>query len=141
MANSPHKPRIMTAALVYFAAIFALGFVFGVARTLALQATPAMDRTTAVLVELPLILAASWLIAGFVIRRFHVPKDWRARLAMGALALALLLAAEAILSLAAGRTLAAHFELYGEMSYRLGLLGQIAFGLIPLVVSQPAKAV
>lgn len=127
------QARPLSAGVAYFVSVFVLGFGFGIARTLAMAYLPSLDRVTAVLVELPLILAASWLISAHLVRRFDVPPLVWPRLVMGGAALVLLLAAEAALSLAAGRTLAAHVALYAETSHRLGLIGQIGFGVIPLL--------
>jgi hypothetical protein len=51
----------------------------------------------------------------------------------GGLALLLLLAAEAGVSLLAGRDLAAHGALYRTAEAQLGLAGQVVFGLLPAV--------
>jgi hypothetical protein len=124
---------VLAAAITYFASVFALGFPLGVMRTLAQAYWPTLDRVTAVLIELPVILTACWLIAGQLVRRFAVPARAGARLIMGGAALVLLLGAEAALSLSAGRSLAAHVALYSEASHQIGLAGQIVFALIPLL--------
>lgn len=57
-----------------------------------------------------------------------------ARLAMGGVAFALLMAAEMLVGvLLAGRSPAAHLALYREPSHALGLLAQIGFALMPLL--------
>jgi len=56
------------------------------------------------------------------------------RLAMGGVALVLLLGAELGLSvLAFGRTIAEHLASYGSPAGALGLAGQVAFALFPLL--------
>jgi hypothetical protein len=52
---------MVSAALRYFGLIFALGFLLGTVRTLLLA--PATGATAAVLIELPVMLGASWLAA------------------------------------------------------------------------------
>jgi hypothetical protein len=124
----------MKAGLVYFGLVFALGFVLGVARTLLLPGLPGQSRLLGVLIELPIVLAASWALCGVVVRRLHVEAALRARATMGAVALALLLGAELWVSVAlAGRTLQQHFSLYRDASYALGLAAQLAFAAMPVM--------
>ena len=52
---------MIAAALRYFGIIFALGFVLGTIRTLWLA--PIVGTVGAVLIELPIMLIASWLVA------------------------------------------------------------------------------
>ena len=109
--------RALQAGVAYFALVFALGFAFGTVRTLLLARFPEISRFAAVLVELPVILTASWLICRHVIRRLAVPDTWRERAIMGAVAFALLMLAEAVLdALLSGATLAGHFAQYSEPS-------------------------
>ncbi|MFN0070906.1 MAG: hypothetical protein ACKVVP_05385 [Chloroflexota bacterium] len=118
------------AALTYFGAVFSIGFVFGVLRTLFLA--PLLGGTVAVLVELPLMLTISWFTCRWVIRQFAVAEDAAYRLAMGWGAFALVMIAELGVSLFGfGRTSAEHFESYRTASALLGVLAQIAFALFP----------
>ncbi|MCM0020748.1 MAG: hypothetical protein NBV67_12195 [Tagaea sp.] len=122
----------MRAGAVYFALIFALGFVLGTARVLAVA--PAIGELLATTIELPIMLAASWIVCGWCLRRFDVPAVWTHRATMGAVAFALLMAAEASLSiLLAGRSLAEHLARYAETGPALGLVAQFAFAAFPLV--------
>ena len=58
---------------------------------------------------------------------------------MGAAAFTLTMLAEAVLdALLAGATLAGHFAQYFEPSHALGLAGQVAFGLMPLIAGSDA---
>ena len=124
----------MRAGLAYFALVFALGFAFGTARTLLLPRFPDFTRFAVVLLELPAILTASWLICRFLIRRLAVPNTLRARAIMGAAAFVLLMVVETALGMVlAGETLSGHFALYREPVYALGLAGQAVFALMPLV--------
>jgi hypothetical protein len=120
--------------LIYFALVFALGFLLGIVRTLFLQAVPGAGRLTAVLMELPIMLGASWFLCRDLTRRFAVASTVVARAVMGGLAFALLLLAELLVgALLFGRAPAEHFGLYAETSYALGRLAQIGFGLLPLI--------
>ena len=54
--------RILGNALAYWAGIFTLGFVLGAVRLLVL--VPRLGVAGAVAAELPVMLGASWLLAG-----------------------------------------------------------------------------
>jgi len=113
---------------IYFAAVFAAGFVLGVLRTLVL--IPLLGELGAVLVELPVILSIAWWVCTRILRRW--PLSPPAAVAMGAIAFLLLMGAEAGLStLLAGRSLAEHLSLYAQLPHQLGLAGQLAFALFP----------
>ena len=120
--------------LIYFVLVFALGFLLGIVRTLFLQAVPDAGRLTGVLIELPIMLGASWFLCRGLVRRFAVVSTVAARAVMGGLAFALLLLAELLLgALLFGRGPAEQVALYAEASYALGLLAQIGFGLMPWI--------
>jgi hypothetical protein len=77
----------------YFAIVVACGSVLGAIRIGLLA--PRIGDLAAVVVELPVILAISWFVCGALIERFAVPRRPGARFAMGGLAFALLMTAEA----------------------------------------------
>jgi hypothetical protein len=134
--SSPAKlPRTpFFAGIVYFALVFALGFVLGTVRTLFVQDAPSGGRLLGVLIELPIMLGASWFLCRYVIRRYAVASTVAARAAMSGLAFALLMFAELVGSaLLFGRSPVEHFALYKDASGALGLAAQIAFALMPLV--------
>lgn len=130
---TPHPLRTaFIAGLAYAAIAFAAGFALGVLRVSLIA--PRLGETAAVMFELPIMLALSWLACRWIIARWHVPATVSARAAVGGLALALLLAAEAVLgTLGLGRTLAEHLASYQNLPERLGLAAQILFGLFPLL--------
>jgi len=122
--------HVSRAGVLFFVAVFAAGFVLGTLRVLVLL--PRMGELAAVAVELPVMLMLSWVIAGILIRRCDVSARAGARLAMGGLALALLLLAEATLGvLGFGQSLEQHLAHYLTPAGALGLAGQGVFGLIP----------
>jgi hypothetical protein len=124
--------RAFAAGGLYFLLIFLLGMVLGTIRILLLE--PRLGEVRSVLVELPFILAASWFVCGWLIRYLTVPATATARLATGATAFALLMAAELELSLfAVGATVAGHFAAYRDGAPLIGLVGQIAFATFPLL--------
>jgi hypothetical protein len=133
---SPMKPPRMPilAGIAYFALVFALGFLLGTVRTIFVQYAPSAIRLLGVLIELPIMLSASWFICRYIISRFAVAPRVVARAVMGSLAFALLFLAELLVgALLFGRTPSEHFALYRDASYALGLAAQIAFALMPLV--------
>ncbi len=132
---SPTKARAapIRPGIAYFALVFALGFLLGTVRTLFVQGAHGAGRLLGVLIELPIMLSASWFLCRYVIRRYAVASTLVARAVMGGLAFALLLLAEILVgSLLFGRTPSEHFALYTDASYALGLAAQIAFALMPL---------
>jgi hypothetical protein len=129
----------LIAGVLYFLSVFALGAALGTLRVL--LAVPLLGELVATLAELPMMLAASWAICGWLVRRWRVTPRRPERLTMGAAAFALLMAAEAILSVGLfGRSLGLHLARYGELGPALGLAAQVAFGLFPLVrkTTEPA---
>ena len=120
---------IVAAATRYALTVFAAGFLLGTFRVLWLA--PRLGPTAAVALELPLILAVAWIAC----RRTatSVPTTPRARLAMGGIAFLLLMAAEALIGTAFGRGLAAQIRELTTAAGLLGLAGQIAFALFPLL--------
>ena len=126
----------MTAALragvLYFMIVFAVGFALGTVRVLLI--VPRFGETNAVLLELPVMLALSWIACAWLVRRFAVPPGVAERLAMGGVAFALLMLGELGVSVFGfGRTVAEHLANYRTMSIRLGLAAQVGFALFPLI--------
>ncbi|MCF1709875.1 hypothetical protein L0V05_13730 [Tabrizicola sp. J26] len=123
--------HLLRPALAYTAVSFAMGFLLGTGRVLFIA--PAIGPFAAVALELPLMLAVSWLAAGKVLQRWPLP-DRASRLGMGIVAFLLLMGAE----LALGRW--GFGQSWVQLAYglmkpagMLGLAGQIGFGLIPLI--------
>lgn len=131
-------PAWLKAALGYFAVIFALGFVLGTIRTLVLL--PRLGEFAAVLLELPVMLAASWWASRRLAAAWQVPARPKPRLAMGCGALALLMGAEWLLAvLVLGLDTGQWLGRFATPAGALGLSGQIVFGMIPaLQIYRPA---
>lgn len=122
----------LRAGVVYFALVFAIGFVLGTIRVLVV--IPRFGDTNAVLIELPVMLALSWMACAWIVRRFAVPPRAAERLMMGALAFALLMLGEVAVSVFGfGRTVAGHLATYQTPGAQLGLAAQVAFALFPWV--------
>jgi len=126
------RGHAVRAGIAYFAVVFAAGFALGTARVLLLA--PHLGELLATLLELPLMLAISWIACGKLIARFHIPPRIRPRFTMGAVAFALLMLAEVLLSVTVfNRSMNAFIDDLTTPHGLLGLGGQAAFGLMPLV--------
>lgn len=120
--------RAIYAGLAYGLLGFALGFVFGVIRTLLVA--PAIGAFAAVALETPLMLAASLPLAGWSLRRWQVIGPGAA-LALGLVGFTALLVCEVLLGLALGQTLQGILAVMARPPGLLGLAGQIVFALLP----------
>jgi hypothetical protein len=115
--------------LRYFAGVFAIAFAMGTIRTLLLA--PAIGALAAVAVEVPIILAVSWLWGRRLLARQKLGQAGRA--VMGVSAFVWLMLAE--FGLAPGAYWASFFTPAGL----LGLAGQLGFAALPLFI-KPARA-
>jgi len=84
--------QILKAGVVYFALVFGAGFVLGTIRVL--WVVGKVGTRTAELVEAPIMLGVTILAAWWVARRFVTPRTPSRLLAVGCVALALLLVCE-----------------------------------------------
>lgn len=124
-------PSAIKVGILYFAIVFAAGFLLGTFRVFVLL--PLIGELAAVALELPIILIISWLVCRRLISRFSVPATASQRLAMGALAFCLLMLAEVGLSvLVFDRSGAEYLAHLLTAPGLLGLAGQVAFALLPL---------
>lgn len=123
--------RALSAGALYFAVVFAAGFALGAIRGLVIA--PAIGETAAVAIELPIILAISWMACHWIVARTAIAPTISARAIMGASAFTLLIAAEALLALGLGRSLTEHLATYRDAASLLGLTGQLAFAAFPLL--------
>jgi hypothetical protein len=122
----------LKAGLAYSAIVFWIGFVLGAFRVLIL--VPFLGTIAAAVVELPFMLAVSWIACQWVIERFSVSNRAIHRFAMGGLAFGLLMALEVGVSVFGfGQTVAEHFGTYREASAVIGLTAQILFALMPVI--------
>ena len=121
--------RITKAALAYVLPVFALAFGIGALRVTLVA--PITGAFWAVALEIPLVLGSAWFTAGLVLRRWPLPIASRAT--MGATAFALLMLLELATALAFGQTPAQFLQAMTTAPGALGLLGQIGFGLLPLI--------
>ncbi len=129
MAAHPHRWR---AAWVYFGMVYALGFLLGSLRELLIA--PRFGGFWPRVIEMPMMLAASWFAAFWVVNRYGIAA--RAdRLVMGLTAFALLMLGEVLVGIGLmGRTPGQHLAGYATVQGGLTLLAQSAFAAFPLLV-------
>ena len=84
--------QLVKAGVLYFAVVFAVGFLLGTIRTL--WVVPRVGTRTAELMETPIMLAVAIVAARWTVVRLSVPMMWSARLEMDCMALVLMLIAE-----------------------------------------------
>lgn len=126
------------AGALYFAIVFAAGFVLGTIRTLVLA--PRVGEFAAVAIELPVMLAVAWIACGAVLRWIRLGQGIAVHAVMGLVAFALLMAAELALSLALGApSVAAWLAGLTSAPGLLGLAGQVAFAIFPMIWQRPAS--
>lgn len=132
--------QIAKAGVIYFALVFGAGFVLGTIRTLWIA--PHVGTRIAELIEAPIMLVITIVAARWIVLRLAVPARRPARLAIGAIALGLLLFAEFGLVLwlrgiSIKEYLATRDPVSGTVYYlMLGL-----FGLMPLLVARRSSPV
>ena len=127
------------AGAVYFALVFTCGFVLGAVRTLWIA--PRTGPLGAVLLELPLILAVSWLACLWCVRHMAVPDRAGARASMGLTAFVLLLVVEFGMAALTGQSPGGYLRAMATPAGVAGLLGQILFALLPLLQAMPPHRV
>lgn len=129
--------EIVRAAAAYFALVFAAGFAFGVVRVLWL--VPRLGERWAELAEAPLIVAAIVLAARWTVRRPARGATSRGLLALGAIALAVLLSVELTVVLALrGLSLAAYVASRDPVAGTVYVALLALFAVMPRVLAGAA---
>ena len=122
---------------IYFAIVFAVGFALGTLRVLAVA--PATGAVIAVLLEAPIMIGVSWIVARSLLRNRRFGAGECAL--MGGFAFGLLMAAECTLAIILFDQSAAGWAAALVTPLGLiGLSGQVVFGIIPLLIRRlPAE--
>jgi small-conductance mechanosensitive channel len=131
-------PRaVLITAISYFVTVFAFAFAMGVARTLVIA--PLMGATAAVLLEVPILLAASWVIARRLLRNRELTLPQR--IAVGTIAFVLTMASEVALSaLMRGQSAGEWAANVATPLGLVGLAGQLGFAAIPALTGQRSRS-
>jgi hypothetical protein len=115
--------------LLYFLAVFTFAFATGITRELIIA--PRLGATAAVLLEVPFIVLASWLVALRLLR--WRPLNRLGRAVMGATAFTLTMAAEAALSvILRGQSVTDWLTTVATPLGLAGLVAQLIFAAMPL---------
>ena len=127
--------RILKAGALYFALVFGAGFVLGPIRIL--WVAPHFGTRLAELMETPIMFVVIIVAARWIVRRLAVPSTASIQLAMGFVALGLLLVAEFTLvirlrGLSISEYLASRDPVAGTVYYVM--LG--VFAIMPLLVAR-----
>jgi hypothetical protein len=127
--------RIFKAAALYFLAVFAVGFALGIVRVL--WAAPRFGERAAELAEMPLMLAAIFAAAGWVVRRFAIPHAPSASIGVGLIALGFLLSAELTVVLGLrGLTFSEYVSTRDPVSGAAYFLMLVVFAVMPWLVAR-----
>jgi len=122
---------VIIAGALYAAVVFLIGFIFGTLRVMLL--IPALSDTTAVLLELPFILLASWFVCRWCVDRLGVCRSAQARVLMSVVAFVVLMVVEFGLGITLGRPLIDQLAGFASPAGVIGLTAQVVFGLFPVV--------
>jgi hypothetical protein len=122
--------RVARFASAYFASVFAIGFVLGAVRNVWIA--PWLGERTAELVEMPLVVAASFFVARALVRR-NAAIGIRGAVVGGLAALALLLCAElAVVWFLRGQTLGDYVAARDPLSGSAYALALLLFAVFPV---------
>jgi hypothetical protein len=123
--------RSFLVGTAYFVIVFTAAFALGVLRVTFV--VPLVGRLLATLLELPFTLAFSWFVCSWLVRICGISTRGQA-IGMGVTAFALLMCAEAAgANLLFNSSLQDHIASYITAPGAVGLAGQIAFGLFPVI--------
>ena len=128
-----HLPVVLRTSLAYAALVFATGFALGTLRVFLV--VPRLGVRWAELLEMPLMLVASYLWARFALRRWG-PFDASRRVLIGFLALVVMLLAEVGFVLAQGFGLLEYVASRDPVSGGAYLLSLAIFAAMPVLLGQ-----
>jgi hypothetical protein len=123
--------RATTAGALYAIVVFSIGFILGTIRVLLL--TPRLGETTAVIIEAPIMLAASWFVCRWCVDRLNARRRIPTRSLMGLVAFLVLMSAEVGLGAVLGRSLADQLAGNGSLAGRIGFADQVIFAIFPVL--------
>jgi hypothetical protein len=119
------------AGALYAIVVFSIGFTLGTIRVLLLA--PRLGETTAVIIEAPIMLAASWPVCRWCLQRLDVRRTVPVRSWMGLVAFLVLMSAEVCMGAVFGRSLGDQLASYGSPSGAIGLAAQVIFAVFPVI--------
>lgn len=127
--------QVVKAGALYFAIVFGVGFMLGAIRTL--WVVPRVGARKAELMEMPIMLAVTIVVARWTVLRLAVPSMPSARLGMGCTALVLMLVAEFGLVLwIRGISIKNYLATRDPVSGAAYYLTLVLFAIMPLLVAK-----
>jgi hypothetical protein len=127
--------RALKAGALYFAIVFATGWIFGPIRVLWI--VPHLGETAGVLLEAPLMLVVMVVAARWTVRRLALPTSHKTRIAVGLTALGLLLVAEVLgARWLRGVSIADVLAGFRSVSGAITLLLFVIFAAVPILVGR-----
>ena len=123
--------RATKAGALYANIVFPIGFILGTIRVLLLA--PRLGETTAVIAEVPMMLAASWSVCRWCVDRLHLRRTVSARSLMGLVAFLVLMSAEIGLGAVLGRSLGDQFAAFKLSPGAIGLGTQVIVAMFPVI--------
>jgi hypothetical protein len=139
MKPVPRSQALLQSGLVYFAVVYACGFLAGTARELLLK--PALGQTASLLIEAPVMLAVSYRVARWVVRNAGGAGGYLTaseKLAIGLIAFTILIAAEIVLAhLMRGWSFSDWLNHLATTDGLISLLLFVAFALMPVLAPVP----
>jgi hypothetical protein len=136
LQTQPRRLRvILKAGVTYFGLVFGTGFILGTIRVLFI--VPRFGARLAELIESPIMLTVTIFAAKWIVRKFRVSVEARDRIAVGLLAIILLIALELTIVLwLRGLTLADYFRERDPVAGAVYYLLLVVFAVMPLLVGQ-----
>lgn len=120
------------AGCAYAMSVFAIGFALGAIRVLLL--VPRFGDTVAVLLEAPVILAISWRMSRWSVKKRGLMTDTGGALLMGTISFAVLMSAEFVTAVTCfNRTVAEYFAGFWSVPGAIGLAAQLCFASFPFL--------
>lgn len=132
--------RAIGAGLVYVALVYMAGFALGAVRQMLIA--PRTGSLAAVLIEAPVMVAATMLAARWVARRLHVARDVPSRLAMGISGFVVLMVVEAFMArVLRGLSPEAWLADFGKAEGGIALALFLLFAAMPMLVRDSDRGV
>jgi len=127
------------AGALYFAVVFAAGFMLGIVRTLWVE--PALGKRVAELAEMPIMLLVIIGAAAWVVRRRKIGAGRIIRLVVGIVGAALVLVAEALLVLSLrGQPISVYIREHDPVTGAVYLLLIGLMAVMPMLMVRRRKA-
>ena len=123
--------RTTETGALYAIIVFLIGFIFGTIRVLLL--VPRLGETTAVIVEAPIMLTASWFVCCWCVDRLNGRQTVPARSLMGLVAFLVLMSADVGLGAVFGRSLVDQLAAFKSSPGAIGLAAQVIFAMFPVI--------